>query len=172
MEYRFIEVSLATRNAQAQEEFWSRMFGATVIFRGSMLGERFSRILTCGITLVFREQADLQLPPGPGKEFHYRQHLGLRVDDLEASIADLQARGATFVMTPAMVRQFQQTRQQGGDKYLLTDFIAPPLTAERIAAGEFRHDVAIFVGPDNLWIELNEIHEPADTQWYPGGSAP
>jgi catechol 2,3-dioxygenase-like lactoylglutathione lyase family enzyme len=171
MDYRFIEVSLATRDVQAQEDFWRKMFGATVIFRGAMLGERFSRVLACGITLVFREQSDLPLPPGPGEEFHFRQHLGLRVADLEASIADLQAKGATFVMTPAMVRQFQQSRQQGGDKYLVTDFIAAPLTAERIAAGEFRHDVAIFVGPDNLWIELNEIHEPEDTQWYPGKSA-
>jgi catechol 2,3-dioxygenase-like lactoylglutathione lyase family enzyme len=171
MDYLFIEVSLATRDVRAQEAFWQKMFDATVIFRGSMLGERFSRVLACGITLVFREQSDLALPPGPGEEFHFRQHLGLRVADLEASIADLQAKGAIFVMTPAMVRQFQQSRQQGGDKYLVTDFIATPLTAERIAAGEFRHDVAIFVGPDNLWIELNEIHEPADTQWYPGRSA-
>jgi hypothetical protein len=57
--------------------------------------------------------------------------------------------------------------QGSGKPYLETDFIAGPLTRERITAGEFRHDVAIFVAPDNLWIELNEIQEPQDTQWYP-----
>ena len=46
--------------------------------------------------------------------------------------------------------------------------VSPPLTAERMAAGEFKIDVAILAGPDNLWIELNEIHEPADTNWFPG----
>lgn len=34
--------------------------------------------------------------------------------------------------------------------------------------GEFKHDVAICVGPDHLWIELNQIKEPTDTAWYPG----
>ncbi len=39
--------------------------------------------------------------------------------------------------------------------------------ASRIASGGHRHDVAIFPGPDNLWIELNEVHEPPDAQWFP-----
>ena len=168
MEYRFIEVSLASRDVQVQEDFWTRMFDAKVIFRGRMMSQPFSRILACGITLVFRQDPDLILPPGPGEETQFRQHLGLRVTNLEAAIADLEAKGAHFVMSPALVRQYQKARQNTGGAFLETDFIAPPLTRERITAGEFRHDVAIFVGPDNVWIELNEIHEPADTSWYPG----
>jgi catechol 2,3-dioxygenase-like lactoylglutathione lyase family enzyme len=166
--YRFIEVSLATRSCQAQEDFWVKMFGAKVIFRGNMASQRFTRMLVCGITLIFREDPELALPPGLGEERQFRQHLGLRVDDLERSIAELQAKGAQFAMTPAMVREAQKMKLQGSGKpYLETDFIAGPLTRERITAGEFRHDVAIFVAPDNLWIELNEIQEPQDTQWYP-----
>lgn len=167
MNYRFMEVSLASRDVQAQEEFWVRMFGAQVIFRGKMMSQPFTRLLACGITLIFREDPLLQLPPGPGEERQFRQHLGLRVEDLEASIAELSARGAQFVMTPAMVREYQKATQRSGAKQLETDYIAKPLTRERIAAGEFKHDVAIFAGPDNLWIELNQIREPADTQWYP-----
>jgi catechol 2,3-dioxygenase-like lactoylglutathione lyase family enzyme len=167
MNYRFIEVSMASRDVKAQEEFWIRMFGARVIFRGQMASQPFTRLLACGITLIFREDPDLLLPPGPGEERQFRQHLGLRVDDLDKAIADLESRGAKFVMTPALVKQFQKAKQDSGRNYLETDFIAAPLTRERIASGEFRHDVAIFVGPDNLWIELNAIQEPADTQWYP-----
>ena len=167
MNYRFIEVSLPCRSIAEQEAFWHRMFDAKVIFRGKMASEPFSRILVCGITLVFREDPQLVLPPGPGAEFHFRSHLGLRVANLEESITELEGRGAQFVMTPALVRQFQKKKQDSGRPYLETDYMAPPLTRERIDAGEFRHDVAIFVGPDNLWIELNEIKEPADTQWYP-----
>jgi catechol 2,3-dioxygenase-like lactoylglutathione lyase family enzyme len=166
-QYRFIEVSLASRDVQAQEDWWVKMFGAKVIFRGRMAAQPFTRLLACGITLIFREDPEIVLPPGPGDERQFRQHLGLRVDDLEASIAELEAKGAKFVMTPAMVRQHQQAKLDSGAKYLETDYIAAPLTRERITAGEFRHDVAIFVAPDNLWIELNAIKEPADTQWYP-----
>jgi hypothetical protein len=166
-DYRFIEISLSSRDVDVQEEFWTRMFGAKVIFRGLMAGQRFTRLLACGITLIFREDPELVLPPGPGEERHFRQHLGLRVADLEASIGELEGRGAKFVMTPAMVREAQKAKLGTGAPYLQTDYIAPPLTRERITAGEFRHDVAIFVGPDNVWIELNQIKEPADTQWYP-----
>ena len=62
----------------------------------------------------------------------------------------------------------QDGKSQSNRKYLETTYIAEPLTAQRIASGEFKHDVAILVGPDNLWIELNQIKEPSDTVWYPG----
>ena len=167
MNYRFMEVSLPCRSVEEQEEFWTRMFDARVIFRGSMASQPFTRMLVCGITIIFRQDPDYVPPPGPGVEFQFRNHLGLRVDDLEASIVELEARGAKFVMTPALVKQFQRGKQDSGKPYLETHYIAPPLTRERISAGEFKHDVAIFVGPDNIWIELNEIREPADTRWYP-----
>jgi catechol 2,3-dioxygenase-like lactoylglutathione lyase family enzyme len=168
-DYPFIEVSLACSDAAKMERFWQDMFDGQTIFRGRMLGYPFVRMIACGITLVFREYPGFEPPPGPGKEFRFENHLGLRVPDLEQAIADLEARGAQFVLTPAKVREFQKMRKDDGQKYLETDYMAPPLTAERLAAGDFRIDVAILVGPDNLWVELNEIHEPDDTQWFPGG---
>lgn len=168
MRYRFMEVALATRDVQAQEDFWLRMFDAKVLFRGRMMGQPYSRVLACGITLVFREQPDLELPPGPDEEIDFLQHLGLRVDDLDAAMADLASRGARFVFTPATAGSFLgRWQQRPGGAAVETTYIAAPLTRERISAGEFRHDVAILVGPDNLWIELNAIREPPDTDWYP-----
>jgi len=165
--YRFIEVSLASRDVRVQEEFWTKMFDAKVIFRGKMAGQPFTRLIACGITLIFREDPELALPPGPGEEKQYRQHLGLRVENMDAAIADLEAKGAKFVMTPKLVRQYQKMKGDTGRTYLETDYIAPPLTRARIDSGEYNHEVAIFVGPDNLWLELNEIREPADTSWFP-----
>lgn len=167
--YPFIEVSMACSDAAAMEAFWHKMFAAKVLFRGRMMGHPFSRILACGITLVFREDPDFQAPPGPGREFNFCNHLGLRVTDLAAAIRDLEAKGAQFVLTPELVRQYQQTKKDDGAPFLVTDYIAPPLTAERIAAGEYAIDLAIMVGPDNLWIELNQITEPDDTSWFPFG---
>ncbi len=186
-EYQFIEVSLTCSDCESMEKFWVDLFDAKVIFRGYMLGQPFTRLLVCGISLIFRQNPNFQAPLGPGKEFLFENHLGLRVHDLDASIAELESKGAHFVLSPAIVRQLQKTPmpQEGGQeedhvsksqdgksqsnrKYLETTYIAPPLTAQRIASGEFKHDVAILVGPDNLWIELNQIKEPTDTAWYPG----
>lgn len=167
-DYRFIELSLPCRDAAVQERFWTGMFGAKVIFRGKVLGQPFTRMQVCGISLLFREDPEYVPPPGPGEEHHYRFHLGLRVHDLDKSITELEARGARFVVTPERLRQLQAEKGAGGDAWQQTDYIAPPLTRERIDAGELRHDVAILVAPDNLWVELNQIEEPADTRWYPG----
>lgn len=164
--YRFMEVSMACSDVRAMEDFWIHMFDGQVIFRGLMAGQPFSRMIVAGVTLVFRQDPELPVPPGPGVEFQYRNHMGFRVPSLDAAIAELEAKGAKFVMTPALVRQWQAKNDPETGRFLQTTYIAPPLTLERIQAGEYRHDVAIFVGPDNLWVELNEVHEPADTQWF------
>jgi catechol 2,3-dioxygenase-like lactoylglutathione lyase family enzyme len=168
---RFIEVSMACSDAALQEAFWVEMFDAKVIFRGRMEGQRFSRIVVAGVSLVFREDPAFEAPPGPGRERSFRAHLGLRVPHLDEAIRALEARGARFVLKPDEVRRLQRSKGADDNPLLEIDYIASPLTAPRIAAGDFRHDVAIFVGPDNLWVELNEIREPTDTGWYPG-SAP
>lgn len=165
-DYQFIEVAMGCTNVEEMEEFWQRMFDARVIFRGRMMGFPFSRFVACGTTFVFREDPAFKLPKGPGEEFQFCNHLGLRVHDLEASIRDLEGRGAKFVMTPRQVRELQKTRQSGGGTMLETTYIAAPLTAERIANGEFSIEVAILAGPDNLWIELNQVKEPGDTRWF------
>jgi catechol 2,3-dioxygenase-like lactoylglutathione lyase family enzyme len=164
--YLFIEVSMACSDAEAMERFWVELFDARVVFRGLMAGQPFVRLVMPGVSLIFRQDPSFVAPPGPGEEWEYRNHLGVRVDDLDRAIADLESRGAKFVLTPALARRLQQ-KQQGAMKYLETTYIAPPLTRERITAGEFKHDVAILVGPDNLWVELNQIREPEDTRWYP-----
>jgi len=166
--YPFIEVAMACSNVSKMEEFWCDMFDGKVIFRGSMMGDPFSRMVACGITFVFREDKSFNPSPGLGQEFHFHNHLGLRVNNLDEAIQELSAKGAQFALTPEMVRHFQQSKNKDAKPLLQTDYIAPPLTAERIAAGEFKIDVAILVGPDNLWIELNEVKEPADTGWFPG----
>jgi catechol 2,3-dioxygenase-like lactoylglutathione lyase family enzyme len=163
-----MEVALATRDVQAQEDFWVGLFDAKVLFRGRMMGQRYLRLVACGITLIFRENPELVLPPGPGDEIDFLQHLGLRVDDLGAAVAELESRGARFVFTPATAPDyFRRWQQRPGGAAIETTYIAAPLTRERIAAGEYTHAVAILVAPDNLWIELNQVREPADTGWYP-----
>ena len=164
---QFIEVSMPCSNIHEQEAFWTGLFDAKVIFRGRMNGWPFTRIIVAGVSLVFREEENFEIPPGPDDEFNFCRHLGIRVADLNEAIENLKARGAKFVLTPDDVRQLQERRQEDGRPLLEVDYIAPPLNATRITEGEFKHDVAILVGPDNLWVELNQIKQPVDAPWYP-----
>ena len=164
---RFVELSLPCASAAAQERWWTDLFDAQVLFRGTVLGHPYCTLRVAGVNLVFREDPDFEPPPGPGHERHYRFHVGLRVADLAASIAALQAKGAQFTLTPEMVKAFQTP---GAPSPVQTSYIAPPLTRARIDAGEWRHQVAFLVAPDNLWVELNEVEAPEDAPWY--GPAP
>ncbi len=162
----FMEVARPCSDCAAQEAFWTELFDAEVLFRGRVGGDRFLRLRACGATLVFTEDPTFEAPPGPGAERHFRAHLGLRVADLDAAMAVLHARGAHFVVTPAMVADWLASRDETAEPFFLTEYIAAPLSRARIDAGEYTHQVAILQGPDNLWIELNEITEPHDTSWY------
>ena len=59
------------------------MFDGQVIFKGRMAGEPFVRMVACGITFVFREDTDW---PGDPVDPRFRNHLGLKVDDLGRAI--------------------------------------------------------------------------------------
>ncbi len=168
MRFVLFEMAFATRDCAAQEAFWRRFFDAEVLFRGQVGGDRFVRLRVADATLVFTESPDL--PPSPTADARFRQHIGLRVADVEAAIAHLEARGARFALTPASVRAMLAGGAPGAD-FFRTDHIAPPLTRDRIDAGEYRHAVAMLAAPDGLWVELNEVHEPPDTGWYAASAA-
>jgi hypothetical protein len=65
--YPFVEISMACSDAARMETSWCDMFEAEVIFRGNMIGLPFTRLLACGITLVFREYSEFQPPRGLAK---------------------------------------------------------------------------------------------------------
>ena len=163
MEYRFMEVSMACSNCEEMAAFFERMFDAKVIFKGRMAGEPFVRIVACGITFIFRQETGRATPP---PDPHFRNHLGLKVSDLSGAIADLKSRGARFVVEPEMVAKMQQQKGQGGAPYLVTTFVAEPLSVDTIAESGYRHDLAIFEGPDGLYLELNEVHQPQGVDWF------
>ena len=167
-QYPFIELSIGCSNAEEMESFWTDMFDGVTLFRGEMFGSPFCRMLVCGVTLVFREDPDFVGPLGPGQEFFFRNHIGLRVRNLKHAIEDLEARGAEFVLKPDDIVHLQKQKMDDGRPFLRTSYVAAPLDQARIQAGEYRTDVSILAGPDNLWVEINEILEPPDTQWFPG----
>ncbi len=163
MDARLMEVSLACSDCEEMSAYFERILGGVVLFRGLMAGEPFVRLAVAGGTLVFRQQPDW---PGSQRDDKFRNHIGFRVPDLAAAVAEVQARGGHFVLAPEQVRSLQRQRFDSGEPYLKTTYVAPPLTLDSISGSGYRHDVAIFEGPDHLAIELNEVHEADGLCWF------
>lgn len=158
MESRFLEVSMSCRDLDKTLEFYGRVFGAEVIFTGTMLGERYARVVCSGITMAFREDTKKAEQP---LDRYFRDHLGFKVPSLKGAIAELKDKGVRFVLEPADV---EGLRKPSGA--LTVDYVAPPLSLQELGKGTYRHDVAMFLGPDGEIIELNEVHTPAEVTWF------
>jgi catechol 2,3-dioxygenase-like lactoylglutathione lyase family enzyme len=96
MGYVYDHLHLRSRDAVAAARFYGEVLGAREAAREG--GETPSRIvLELGGVTVFIEQAPegtgpAAVPPNLGIE-----HIGLRVEDIEATVADLAARGIPLV---------------------------------------------------------------------------
>lgn len=159
MELTFFEVQETVPDAGAAATFFERMLDGEVLFRGEMVGLPFVKMKVGDLTLVLIEDAAAARPPDP---FGYvRRHLGFRVRDLDRAMAELVARGAEFVVTPAAV---DERRRRGGKEWVRIDHARAPLDAS--TSDRYRFRVAIFKGPGGLFLELNELTMPADIDWH------
>lgn len=159
MELRFFEVQETVPDAAAAAAFFERMLDGEVLFRGAMAGLPFVKLKVGDLTLVLIEDAARAAPVDPIG--YLRRHLGFRVRELDAAMAELTARGARFVVTPASV---DELRRRGGPAWVRIDHARPPLDPS--TSHRYRFRVAIFEGPGNLFIELNELTMPADLDWH------
>lgn len=94
MTFRFDHVHLRSRDAVAAADFYCTLFGARET--GRVGGDPVQRvILDLGGLTMFIEQAPPEARPAAGMPSLGLEHLGLLVEDIEASLADLSARGVT-----------------------------------------------------------------------------
>lgn len=159
MELRFFEVQEVVPDAAAAAAFFERMLDGVVLFRGAMMGLPFVKMKVGDLTLVLIEDPRAATPPEPLG--YLRRHLGFRVRDLDRAIAELTARGARFLVTPAAV---DELRRRGGSDWVRIDHARAPLDPS--TSHRYRFRVAIFEGPGGLFLELNELAMPADVDWH------
>lgn len=101
MRYACDHVHLRSRDAVAAAGFYAAMFSAREVKR---VGDPVQRVvLDLGGLTVFIEQAPADAHPAAATPCLGIEHLGLRVDDIEAAMAELTARGVP-VRTPVTVR--------------------------------------------------------------------
>lgn len=93
--YRTDHIHYRTLNAAASAHFWIDIFGATETARVVANGNLRVVLDLAGLPVFVEEvPAGTGAPPKP--PFLGLEHLALVVDDLDAAVADLTAKGATL----------------------------------------------------------------------------
>ena len=103
--FTYDHIHLRSPNAEETARWYERMFGAEVI--RSIQSDGRSRIdlnlgggaMTCSSGTWAMNTATPPEPPYLGLE-----HLGLRVDGIDAVVAELKAKGAEFTVEPKTIR--------------------------------------------------------------------
>ena len=79
--------------------YFNKMFGAEI--KESIQSDGQSRVdIDINGLIIFIAQAESSTPAGPVDPYVGLDHFGLRVENLDAAAADLNAKGAEFSMEP------------------------------------------------------------------------
>jgi len=105
-DYRFDHIHLRSPDPEATARFFETVFGATVtrgVYPTGTLypGQpRISLVLGGQKILIAPTHPHDPMAPAPAFPYYGLEHIGLTVDDLEAAVADLRARGAEIAIGP------------------------------------------------------------------------
>jgi catechol 2,3-dioxygenase-like lactoylglutathione lyase family enzyme len=95
--YRFDHIHLYTANPETTAQWYEKMFGAEVL-RSTVDGKPRIDLKVGGADIFLLPVA--QSPAGKNS----LDHFGFLVDDVDAAIADLRAKGAKVTMEPNTIR--------------------------------------------------------------------
>jgi catechol 2,3-dioxygenase-like lactoylglutathione lyase family enzyme len=105
-DYKFDHVHLRATNPDATATFFETMFGAEVtrdIYPPGTLypGQPRIKMRVAGQTvLIAPTHPHDPMTPAPRFPYYGLEHMGLTVDDLEAAVSDLRAKGADIAIGP------------------------------------------------------------------------
>lgn len=103
--YTYDHIHLRTRNPQATIQYYQEMFDAQRVESVQSDGKPRVDLNLNGLTIFIAEvPANADLPTAPAQPYIGLDHLGLRVDDLDAAAAELKRRGARFIVEPRTIR--------------------------------------------------------------------
>jgi lactoylglutathione lyase len=103
--FTYDHIHLRSPNAEETAQWYERMFGAEVI--RSIQSDGRSRIdLNLGGVAVFIAQVpdEQAIAPPPAPPYLGLEHLGLRVEGIDAVVAELKQKGAEFTVEPKTIR--------------------------------------------------------------------
>jgi catechol 2,3-dioxygenase-like lactoylglutathione lyase family enzyme len=98
-------IHLRTTNPQATIAFYQQMFDATPVAYVQSNGQPRVDLDLNGLTIfIAAVPADASLPTAPSEPYIGLDHLGLRVEDVDAATAELKRRGAQVLVEPKTIR--------------------------------------------------------------------
>ena len=104
-EFSYDHVHLRSPDPDATAAYYERMFGAKII--KSVMSNGLPRTdIELGGVMFFIAQvpADAPLSQKPEGSYVGLDHMGLRVRDIDAVVAELKAKGAEFTVEPKTIR--------------------------------------------------------------------
>jgi catechol 2,3-dioxygenase-like lactoylglutathione lyase family enzyme len=103
--YTYDHIHLRSRDPQATMAFYEKMFDARRVEFVQSNGIPRVDLDLNGLTIFVAEvDAGARLPSAPETSYIGLDHLGLRVDDVDAAVAELRERGATILKGPVTIR--------------------------------------------------------------------
>ncbi|ETW94341.1 MAG: hypothetical protein ETSY1_35325 [Candidatus Entotheonella factor] len=103
--YTYDHIHLRTKHPQAMIEYFQKMFDATPVSFVQSDGKPRVDLDLNGLTIFVAEvPSDAPLSTAPPEPYIGLDHLGLRVDDVDAATAELKRRGAHVVVEPKTIR--------------------------------------------------------------------
>ena len=103
--YSYDHVHLRTRDPMATAQYYQRMFDARIVESIQSDGKPRIDLDINGLTVFLaRVPEDADIPSAPAVPYIGLDHLGLRVDNIDAAYAELTQRGAVFTVAPRTIR--------------------------------------------------------------------
>jgi lactoylglutathione lyase len=104
--FRFHHIHLRSPDPEATAGYYEKMFGAEIVRSiypaGSQYAGKPKLAMTVGGQRILLAPAHPSKPNGaPEAPYFGIEHIGLTVDDIDAVVAELEAKGADFIQKPA-----------------------------------------------------------------------
>lgn len=103
--YTYDHIHLRTKNPQAMIAYFQQMFDAVPVEYVQSNGQPRVDLDLNGLTIFIASvPTDATMPTAPSEPYIGLDHLGLRVDDVDAATAELKRRGAHVLVEPKTIR--------------------------------------------------------------------
>lgn len=103
--YQYDHLHLVSRDPKATAQYYQKMFDANIIETRPPNGKPRIDLDLNGLAIFIVEAApEENLPASPPGPYLGLDHFGLRVNNLDETVAELKRRGAEFVLEPRAVR--------------------------------------------------------------------
>ena len=103
--YRYDHMHLRSRDVKKTAEYYHEMFDAKIVESVQSDGRPRTDLDLNGLTIfIAAVPSDAATPPAPTEPYVGLDHFGLRVEDMDETVAELKRRGASFMMEPRTIR--------------------------------------------------------------------